>query len=375
VSARAWAAFAACSVIWGLPYLFIKVAVDDGVPPVFVAWARLVLGAVVLLALAWRAGTLGHVRGRWRWIATYGIVELAIPFPLIALGEQEVASSLAAIIIAAVPLFIALLALRFDRAERAQGMRLVGLFVGLGGVVALMGIDVAGRPSELLGALAILGAALGYAIGPMLLNRKLPGLDPRAVMGAALVVAAVALTPFVVASPPTGSFSADAVISLIVLGVVCTAAGLVLFAVLIGEVGPGRASVITYVNPLVAVALGVAVLGERPGAGAVAGLLLILAGSWLSTDGRLPPGVVQRLRLHGYVRRTSTTEGTRSMRARQLPTLAVTLLIGVAGIAGCGEDDVEDAARDAGNTAEDVGNQAKDEAGEVKRDVEREIEE
>jgi hypothetical protein len=145
--------------------------------------------------------------------------------------------------------------------------------------------------------------------------------------------------------------------------------------VLIGEVGPGRASVITYVNPLVAVALGVAVLGERPGAGAVAGLLLILAGSWLSTDGRLPPGVVRRLRLPGYVRRTSTTEGTRSMRARQLPTLAVTLLIGAAGIAGCGEDDVEDAARDAGNTAEDVGNQAKDEAGEVKKDVEREIEE
>src|ERR687890_2769879 len=146
MSVRAWAGFFAMSTILGVPYLFIKVAVDDGVPPAFLAWARVAMGAVVLLAISWRAGTLRGVRGHWRWLALYALFEITIPFPLIAAGERHVASSLAAIIIAAVPLFIALLALRFDPAERATGSRLVGVIVGLAGVVALGGIDVAGGP-------------------------------------------------------------------------------------------------------------------------------------------------------------------------------------------------------------------------------------
>jgi drug/metabolite transporter (DMT)-like permease len=295
VSARAWAAFAAVSTLWGIPYLFIKVAVDDGVPPVTLALARVVLGAAILLALAWRAGTLGTLRGRGRWIALAALFEVAVPFPLIAAGEQHVASSLAAIIIAAVPLIVALLALRFDHEERATGTRLVGLFVGLAGVVALVGIDVAGNGSELLGAGAILIAAVGYAAGPMVLKRKLGDLDPRAVMGALLAAAAVMLLPVAALDPPTSMPSGDALASIIVLGVLCTATAFVLMARLVFEVGPGRALVITYVNPVIAVALGVTILGERPGAGAVAGLLLILAGSWLSTDGRLPPGLAGAL--------------------------------------------------------------------------------
>jgi drug/metabolite transporter (DMT)-like permease len=295
VSARAWAAFAAVSTLWGIPYLFIKVAVDDGVPPVTLALARVVLGAAILLALAWRAGTLGTLRGRGRWIALAALFEVAVPFPLIAAGEQHVASSLAAIIIAAVPLIVALLALRFDHEERATGTRLVGLFVGLAGVVALVGIDVAGNGSELLGAGAILIAAVGYAAGPMVLKRKLGDLDPRAVMGALLAAAAVMLLPVAALDPPTSMPSGDALASILVLGVLCTATAFVLMARLVFEVGPGRALVITYVNPVIAVALGVTILGERPGAGAVAGLLLILAGSWLSTDGRLPPGLAGAL--------------------------------------------------------------------------------
>src|SRR4051794_33733796 len=167
MSARAWAAFAAVSTLWGIPYLFIKIAVDDGVPPAFLAFVRVALGAAVLIALAWRAGVLAPLRGRWRWLAVYALFEIAAPFPLIAAGERHVASSLAAIIIAAVPLFVALLALRFDPAERATGSRLVGLITGLAGVVALVGIDVAGRGDELVGAGAILLAAVGYAAGPM----------------------------------------------------------------------------------------------------------------------------------------------------------------------------------------------------------------
>jgi drug/metabolite transporter (DMT)-like permease len=172
----------------------------------------------------------------------------------------------------------------------------VGLFVGLLGVVVLMGIDVAGDREELLGAAAILVAAFGYAVGPMTLKRHLAELDPRATMGASLAIAAVVLTPFAAAAPPKESPSASVIVSLLVLGIVCTALAFVIFGALIAEIGPGRALVITYVNPVVAVALGVIVLGERPGAGAVAGLLLILAGSWLSTDGRLPPFFSRRQR-------------------------------------------------------------------------------
>jgi drug/metabolite transporter (DMT)-like permease len=295
VSTRGWIGFAAMSLVWGVPYLFIKIAVDGGVSPGFVAWTRVTLAAAILLTLAWRAGTLGSVRGHGRWLAVYAAFEIAVPFPLIAVGEQHVASSLAAILVASVPLFIAVLAIRLDPAERASGIRLVGLVVGLAGVVVLMGIDVAGRRDELLGAGAVLIAALGYAAGPFVIKRKLGELDPRAAMGASLAIAAVMLTPFAVTAPPSELPETDVLVALVVLGVVCTALAFVIFSALIIEIGPGRAVVITYVNPVVAVALGVAVLGERPGAGAVAGLLLIIAGSWLSTDGRLPPGITRAL--------------------------------------------------------------------------------
>jgi drug/metabolite transporter (DMT)-like permease len=291
VSPRAWAAFGAVATLWGIPYLFIKIAVDDGVPPAFLAWARVVLGAVILALISWQAGLLGTLRGRWGAIAVYAVCEIVVPFPLIAAGERHVSSSLAAILIASLPLMVALLALRFDHEERVRGRRLVGLFIGLAGVVALVGIDVAGRADEMLGAAAILTAALGYAAATLVLKHNLRDLDPRATMTAALTVASLALAPFALADTPDAMPSAEAISSILVLGVFCTAAALVFFGMLIAEAGPSRATVITYVNPVIAVALGVTILGERPGVGAVAGLLLILAGSWLSTDGRIPPGL------------------------------------------------------------------------------------
>ena len=131
MSARAWIAFAAVSTLWGIPYLFIKIAVDDGVPPAFLAWVRVVLGGAVLLGLAWSAGVLAPLRGRWRWLAVFAVVEIVIPFPLIAAGEQHVDSSLAAIIVAAAPLFVALLAVvGFDDTERVSGSRLGGCCSG-----------------------------------------------------------------------------------------------------------------------------------------------------------------------------------------------------------------------------------------------------
>jgi drug/metabolite transporter (DMT)-like permease len=295
MSSRAWAAFAAMATLWGIPFLFIKVAVDDGVPPVFLAWARIVIAAVVLLALAWRAGTLPTIRGNWRWIVIFAVLEMALPFPLIAYGEQHVDSSLAAIVIAASPLIVAVLAFLVAPSERVSAGRSAGLLVGFTGVVVLMGLDLTGSADELLGALAILAAAAGYAAGVMIIRLRLGGIDPRAAMGTSLGVAGVLLTPFAVLAPPQTAPSATAWASIVALGLLCTALAFVVYSFLVADVGPGRAIVITYVAPVVALALGVAVLDESPGPGALVGLLLILAGSWISTGGQVPPGLAALL--------------------------------------------------------------------------------
>jgi drug/metabolite transporter (DMT)-like permease len=185
------------------------------------------------------------------------------------------------------------LAMRFDHSERPTPIRALGLAIGFGGVIALVGIDAAGHRGELLGIGAIMITATGYAIGPMLIKHRLSGLDPRATMGASLALASLLLLPWAALDLPARTPSAGAIGSVVVLGLLCTAAGFVIYAILIGEAGTSRATVITYVNPVVAVALGVLLLGEQPGAGAIAGLLLILAGGWLATDGRLPPGIAR----------------------------------------------------------------------------------
>jgi drug/metabolite transporter (DMT)-like permease len=298
MSPRAWLLFAAVSVVWGVPYFFIKIAVEDGVPPGFVAWSRVALGAAVLLPVAWRRGALRGLGGR-RWaIAAYAACEVAVPFLLIALGERHISSSLAAILIASMPLMVALLSVWLTPEDRPTGWRLAGLFIGFGGVVALLGIDVAGRPGELLGAALVLVATLGYATATMIVNRRLADLDPLGPIAPSLVLAMVLLAPAVAVSPPDGLPPPAALGSLAVLGVVCTALGLVLFFQLVVEAGPSRAAVITYVNPLVAVVLGVLVLDERFGVMSLVGLLAILGGSWLSTGGsirrrtRSDPGAV-----------------------------------------------------------------------------------
>ncbi|HZE03611.1 MAG TPA: DMT family transporter, partial [Solirubrobacteraceae bacterium] len=243
---RAWWAFAFMSVVWGASYLLIKIAIDGGMPAAGVAWVRVALAAVVLVAPAWRSGALAGLRGRWRWIWAYAVAEISIPFPLIAAGEVHVASSLAAIIIASVPLLVTVLSLRFDPSERPTRLRAVGLIVGFAGVVALVGIDIAGSGAELLGAGAILIGAVGYAIGPMVVKLGMSGLDTRAVMGASLLVATLLLAPFAAVDLPSRPPTAGAWAAVVALGLLCTAIAFVVYTVLIREAGTGRATVITY---------------------------------------------------------------------------------------------------------------------------------
>jgi drug/metabolite transporter (DMT)-like permease len=300
---RAWLAFAAMSLIWGVPYLLIRIAVRHGFTPGTLAFGRVALAAVVLLVLAWRAGSLPTLKGHWGALVAYAVAEVAIPFPAIALGEQRISSSLSAILISTMPLLVALLSFWVNRSQRPTPTRAAGLLLGFGGVVALVGIDVAGKSSELVGAAAILVAAVGYTFGSTLVNLRLTKLDPRATMGASLGIAAIMLAPYAALDSPRTTPSSGAILAVIALGLLCTALAFVIFTVLIAEAGTSRASVITYINPLVAVILGVALLGEHLGPGAIAGLVLILAGSWLATTGRLPPGVDRVLPPAAQVRR------------------------------------------------------------------------
>lgn len=295
MSRRAWLSFAAVSLLWGMPYLFIKIAVLE-VSPTLVAWTRITIGALVLLPLAWRLGAFEGMRRHATALVAFAGLEIAVPFSLIPLGETRVSSSLTAILISGMPLVVALLALRFAPDERLTPLRALGLLVGLTGVITLLGVEFTGRPGELLGAGCILAATLCYAAASIVVNRHLGGVNPLGSVALGLGLSSLALTPFAVLSRPAATPSPAALLALAGLGVLCTAVALVFYIALISEAGPSRASIITYVNPAVAVLLGVLVLGESFTPLTVAELLLIVVGSWLSTDGRLPPGLAARLR-------------------------------------------------------------------------------
>jgi drug/metabolite transporter (DMT)-like permease len=312
MSSRGWILFGAVSILWGIPYTLIKIALEGGVPPATLALARTSIAALVLLALAWRAGGLGSVRGRLRCLCLYALAEIALPFPLLAVGERKVSSSFAAILIATAPLFVAVLAFRLDADERVSGRRLVGLAGGLLGVVALVGTGTGGNSNLLLGTATVLLVALCYALAPMILKRHLGDLDPRAASGVSLAIASLLLSPAAAFDRPAAVPSAHALAALIGLGLFCTAAALGLYAALVAEVGTGRALVVTYLNPVVAFALGVGILGEQPGAGALAGLALILTGAWSrpTSDSRASPAA-----RHNRCRRACGTDGRISYRS------------------------------------------------------------
>jgi drug/metabolite transporter (DMT)-like permease len=296
MSKSAWGAFLGLSVLWGIPYLFIKLAVGDGVPPAFVAWARVAVAAAVLVPLAWRRGALAGLRTRIGPLVAFSVAELAVPFPMIALGERYVSSSVAAILIAAVPLTIALLALRFDPGERVGGLSLIGLFVGLAGVAALVGIDLSGDIHELFGAACLMVATLGYSAGALIVKRRLADIQPLGPVAAAMGLAALILAPAAAISMPGGAPSPLALGSIGILGVACSAIAFLLCFALIADVGAGRASLVTYINPVIAVALGVPLLSEHIGAATGVGVVLILAGSWLASGGAVKRRDEQRHR-------------------------------------------------------------------------------
>jgi drug/metabolite transporter (DMT)-like permease len=269
------------SLLWGMPYLLIKVAVAE-VDPSFLVFARLAIAALVLLPFAAARGSLRAARNHWRTLLIIAAAGIVVPFLLIAYGEQHITSSLAALLIAADPLFIALLALWVDRSERMGGRQLLGLVLGFVGVATLLGLDLGGDAMGLLGGAMVLGAALCYA-GSALLIKRAAGVSPLGSTSVSLGLAGLLLAPFAMLAIPVRVPSAPIVGSVVALGVVCTAVAYVVYFSLIAEAGATRAALITYVNPAVAVVLGALVLSEPITLGTVVGFVTIVVGCALAT--------------------------------------------------------------------------------------------
>jgi drug/metabolite transporter (DMT)-like permease len=278
MSRRAWFAFIAVGVIWGLPYFFIRIAVRD-LEPATLIFLRTGLASLILLPVALRRRQLRSLRGHIPAIVAFTTFEIAIPWLLLGNAEQHVASSFTGLVIAIVPLIGAAIAFALG-AERLSRRRAAGLLLGIIGVVVLVGVDISGTN---LGAIfELLGCALGYAAAPVIVSRKLRDVPSFEVVTAAVALTALAYLPFGVTHLPA-HFHAEVAWSILALAVICTVVAFTLFFALIKEIGPARAVVVTYINPAVALMLGVLALNEPFTLGLGIGFPLILLGSVLAT--------------------------------------------------------------------------------------------
>jgi drug/metabolite transporter (DMT)-like permease len=289
---RSWSLLLVLAAIWGASFMFIEIGLRE-LSPAMVAWSRIVLAAVVLVAFAAAAGTLRGLGSRWAMLAVLAGAQVAGPFLLISAGQQEISSSLAAILISSAPLFTALLATRLDQEERSHGLRLVGVILGFLGVMALLGLDLSGSRDALLGGFAVLLAALGYAVGGFLVKLRFSDAPPIGVAAWVMVASSVWLAPAAIASAPPQVPGTGTIAAIIALGVVGTGLAFAIYYQLFARVGPARTFIVTYLIPGFAVVYGATLLDESISVATILGLLLILAGSWLAVEGRVP-GRVRR---------------------------------------------------------------------------------
>jgi drug/metabolite transporter (DMT)-like permease len=275
---RGWALFWALGLIWGMPYLLIRIAVAE-IDPLVMAFGRTLIGALLLVPFAIYRGVLWPAFRRWRILLLFTLVEISGPWLLLGHAETRINSSTAGLLLAAVPLIAAVIVAWLGH-ERLHGRRLAGLVIGLAGVVALVGLDI--HFSDWIAVAEIALTSLGYAIGPIIVSRRLNDVPPLGVVAASVLIAVLLYAPFAPFLWPAHA-STGAIASVIGLGVFCTAIAFLAFFALIAEVGPARATVITYVNPVVAIILGVLFLREPLTLGMAIGFPLVIAGSVLGT--------------------------------------------------------------------------------------------
>ena len=280
MTGRGWVLFGAMCVIWGVPYLLIKVAVED-VSPAMLVLARSGIAALLLLPIAAARNELRPLVRFWRPVLAFAAIEIALPWVLLGAAETRISSSLTALLIAATPLVGTAIALGMWPRERLTLDRGLGLVLGVAGVASIVGLGIEGASPVAI--CQVFVVAVCYAVGPVILQRWLSDLPPLGVVAVSLGVSALVYVPITMATGPGDAPSGEAVASILVLAVVCSAIAFLVFFALIREVGPVRATVITYVNPAVAAVLGVLVLGEDFTLGMGVGFVLVLAGSVLAT--------------------------------------------------------------------------------------------
>lgn len=286
VSLRGWLLYGAMALLWGMPYLFIKEAVDSYSPAAIVA-GRTLLGGLILLPLALRRGALRPALRVWPWVLAFGAIEMAGPFVLLGHAEQTLHSGLAGLLVATVPLFAAMIALvRGDRSVLSP-VRAIGLGAGFAGVAVIVlgpGLAVADPDRALIAVAEVLLVALLYAIAPFIIATKLSGIPSLGTITLSMLAVGLFYLPIGLLTQhevPT----VRSTVSLVALGILCTAVAFIAFFALIREVGPVCAPLFTYVNPVVAILLGVIVLSEPLSPGLLLGFPLVIAGCWLAATG------------------------------------------------------------------------------------------
>jgi drug/metabolite transporter (DMT)-like permease len=278
---RGLALFVALSIIWGLPYLFIKIAVAE-LDPVITVFARTLPSAILLLLWSWHRGHLRRNLKYWKFGLVFGAVEMVFPWWFISRAEMEISSGLTGLLLATVPLVGVLIA--YSRGEKPTGKRLVGLAVGLIGVSLLVGDGSAMSDSGLLAIGMVLLAAVGYAFGPVIINDTPADADSATIIAFSLTFVSLVYLPFAIVQWPAEVPSPPVISAVVVLALVCTVAAFLVFFALVAEIGPMRSTLITYFNPAVAIVLGIVFLDEVLTLGIAVGFPLVLAGSWLASN-------------------------------------------------------------------------------------------
>jgi drug/metabolite transporter (DMT)-like permease len=267
--------------IWGGSYLFNEIALRE-LDPGAIVWSRVTLGALVVWPLAIASGATGDLRRYLGPLVITGLVQIAAPITLITVGQQWIASSLAGVLNGSVPIFVALFALVLDRSERPTGWRVAGIALGFAGVVAVYGLDVGTDRYALLGAVCLTLSSVGYAIGPLYAKSRIGDVEPLAIVAVLLTVASIATLPLALASPPHAVPGPETLAAIAMGGIVGTGLAFALYYRIMLRIGPSRTSVVAYLIPAVAVLYGAVLLSEPVGNGIAIGLVLILAGSYLT---------------------------------------------------------------------------------------------
>jgi drug/metabolite transporter (DMT)-like permease len=278
---RGWVLFVAISVIWGVPYLLIKVAVEDLSPPTLVA-TRTALAFLILLPVAVHQRVLRPVLAHWRIVLVFAALEMGIPWLLLGHAEERLPSGLTGLLVATAPLFAAVVAVALGDRSVLRPSRVLGLALGVLGVALLVGAGESGS-TDLLSVVEVLLVAVAYGTGPFIAAHRLDVLPTLGVVTFSLGAVALAYLPAGIALGPEEVPSASAIAAVVGLAVLCTAVAFLVFFALIDEIGPARSTLITFANPAVAVVLGIVVLGEEVTVGLVAGFPVVLVGCWLAS--------------------------------------------------------------------------------------------